>query len=166
MVRPGRQVATRSAVVRSSLRVLARVARGMSQREELRLGVPVVVAGAQVMCSFGMVPAVLAVLPVNRVMVDKRPAATIQDHMPMVNIPTFGMCNSLANPVVTAATTAALGVLTPMPCVPATVSPWMPGAMRATAGKLPLLTASSQCNCMWGGLITVAYAGQATTTTS
>ena len=130
------------------------------------MGSPVVVAGAQLMCTFGMVPATLAVLPVNRVMVAKRPAATIQDHMPMVNIPTFGMCTSLANPVVAAATTAALGVLTPMPCVPATVSPWLPGAMRATAGHQPLLTATCQCNCIWGGLITVAFAGQATTTST
>ena len=130
------------------------------------MGSPVVVAGAQLMCTFGAVPAVLSVLPVNRVMVEKRPCATIQDHAPMVNIPTFGMCSSIANPVVAAATTAALGVLTPMPCVPATVAPWMPGAIRATAGHMPLLTASSQCNCIWGGLLTVAFAGQVSTTSS
>lgn len=130
------------------------------------MGSPVVTAGAQLLCTFGVAPATMVVLPVNRVLVGKQPAATVMDHVPMLNIPTFGMCSSMSNPMVIAATTAALGVLTPMPCLPATVSPWMPGAMRATAGKLPLLTASSQCNCIWGGLITVTAPTQYTTTTS
>ena len=45
------------------------------------------------MCSFGMAPSSLVVLPSNRV-----PDANIMDHIPMVNIMPFGMCMSLANP--------------------------------------------------------------------
>lgn len=128
------------------------------------MGSPVVVTGALMTCTFGAAPAPLSVLPTNRVVVSKRPAATIQDHVPMVNIPSFGMCSSIANPMVASATAAALGALTPMPCVPATPSPWLPGAMRSLVGRQPALTAQSQCNCMWGGLIRISVPGQFTAT--
>ncbi|WP_433964496.1 DUF4280 domain-containing protein [Tunturiibacter gelidiferens] len=81
--------------------------------------------GALLQCSFGAAPGPLSVLPVNRVLTGT-PAATIIDSAPLVNIPSFGMCSSPSNPVVIAATAAALGVLTPMPCVPATVPPGFP----------------------------------------
>ena len=69
--------------------------------------------GAMMMCTFGMAPSSLVVLPVNRVMTDQVPDANIMDHIPMVNIMPFGMCMSLANPIVAAATAAALGVSDP-----------------------------------------------------
>ena len=62
------------------------------------------------------------------VLTESKPAANINDHIPMVNILPFGMCQSLANPMVAAATAAALGVLTPMPCIPVTPAPWVPGS--------------------------------------
>ena len=37
-------------------------------------------------CSFGAAPSTLTVLPVNQVMTSSQPAATIMDHVPMVNI--------------------------------------------------------------------------------
>ncbi|RKG64195.1 DUF4280 domain-containing protein, partial [Corallococcus exercitus] len=71
-----------------------------------------VVMGAMLQCSFGVAPSSLMVLPANRVMATT-PAANIMDNKPLLNILPFGMCNSLANPMVAAATAAALGVLTP-----------------------------------------------------
>lgn len=120
-----------------------------------------VCAGALMTCSFGVAPAPLSVLPANRVLTGT-PAATIMDHAPMVNIPTFGMCSSTANPTVIAATAAALGVLTPMPCVPATVAPWVPGSPTVLIGNMPALNDSSKLTCMWGGMIQFSFPGQVT----
>ncbi|MFZ9811939.1 MAG: DUF4280 domain-containing protein, partial [Burkholderiaceae bacterium] len=90
------------------------------------------------------------------------PAANIMDHIPMLNIPPFGMCQSLANPTVAAATAAALGVLTPMPCIPATPAPWIPGSPTVTLGGMPALQDSSKLNCLWAGVISVSQPGQQT----
>ena len=81
------------------------------------------------------------------------PAATIDQFLPMVNIPPFGMCQSMANPQVAAATAAAMGALTPMPCIPNVIAPWVPPAISTFASALPLATVSSKCVCMWGGMI-------------
>src|SRR6516162_5891547 len=95
--------------------------------------------GATLQCSMGMAPSSLVVLPVNRVTTGQQPDANIMDHVPMVNIMPFGMCMSLANPEVASATAAALGVLTPMPCIPNTPSPWVPGAVTVLLGNQPTL---------------------------
>lgn len=124
---------------------------------------PLVVAGAQMQCSFGVAPSVLAVLPANRTNAGGPPAATIMDHKPMVNILPFGMCSSLANPSVASATSAALGVLTPMPCIPVTSSPWVPGSPTVLIGNQPALNASSKCMCNWAGVISITNPGQQTT---
>ncbi|HWI79813.1 MAG TPA: DUF4280 domain-containing protein [Ramlibacter sp.] len=120
-----------------------------------------VCAGANLQCSFGVAPSALAVLPVNRVMTGA-PAANIMDHVPMVNVMPFGMCNSPANPMVAAATAAALGVLTPMPCIPATAAPWMPGAPTVMLANMPALNSDSKLMCNWGGVIQVLVPGQFT----
>ena len=78
-----------------------------------------VVQTATCTCSFGAAPAVLTVTSQQTVSICKMPAATIQDGAVLSNVPTFGMCSNLANPTVASATAAAMGVLTPMPCVPA-----------------------------------------------
>ena len=118
--------------------------------------------GALLQCSFGVAPATLTVLPVNRVNAEGPPAATIQDHEPLVNIGSFGMCMSLANPTVAAATAAALGVLTPMPCIPNTPAPWVPGAPTVLLANMPTLDDTCQLMCMWGGVITFTNAGEET----
>ena len=118
--------------------------------------------GANMMCTFGMAPSSLVVLPVNRVMTSEVPDANIMDHIPMVNIMPFGMCMSPSNPTVAAATAAALGVLTPMPCIPATTTPWTPGASNVLLGNMPTLDNVSELMCMWGGVITFVTPGEMT----
>jgi len=118
--------------------------------------------GANMMCTFGMAPSSLVVLPVNRVMTSEVPDANIMDHIPMVNIMPFGMCMSPSNPTVAAATAAALGVLTPMPCIPATTEPWTPGASNVLLGNMPTLDNVSELICMWGGVITFVTPGEMT----
>jgi len=123
---------------------------------------PAVVDGAMTMCSFGAAPATLGVLPISRVMASARPAATVMDHVAFVNIRPFGLCMSLANPSVAAATAAALGVLTPMPCAPVTPGPWVPGIPTTLIGGKPALSQASICQCAYGGVITISMAGQVT----
>lgn len=120
-----------------------------------------VCAGAIMQCSFGAAPSTLNVLPTNRTLTGT-PAATIMDFAPIVNVPPFGMCSSPSNPMVIAATAAALGVLTPMPCVPMTVAPWVTGAPTILIGNMPALNDSSKLMCAWAGSIQFSFAGQAT----
>jgi len=118
--------------------------------------------GAMMMCTFGVAPSSLVVLPTNKVLTNMVPDANIMDYIPMVNIMPFGMCMSPTNPAVAAATAAALGVLTPMPCIPATTAPWVPGAVTDLLGNFPALDNVSQLMCMWGGVITFTSPGEMT----
>jgi hypothetical protein len=122
-----------------------------------------VVMGAMMTCPFGTGPSTLVVTPTPMVNVSKVPAATIMDFAPIANIPPFIMCITPSNPTVAAATAAALGVLTPMPCVPVT-TPWVPGVPTVTLGKMPALDNTCTCNCSWGGVITITSPGQVQTT--
>ena len=132
-------------------------------RSPYRLGMGnEVVTGAMMTCSFGVAPSALNVLPTSKTTANKMPAANIMDNKPFVNIPPFGMCTSIANPAVAAATAAALGVLTPMPCTPVTVAPWAPGSPTVTIANMPALNDSSMCNCSFGGVIQISFAGQLT----
>jgi hypothetical protein len=118
--------------------------------------------GAMMQCSFGVAPSSLVVLPTNKVFTDVVPDANIMDHIPMVNIMPFGMCMSPANPAVAAATAAALGVLTPMPCIPNTPAPWVPGAPNVLLGNFPTLDNTSMLMCMWAGVIEFVTPGEFT----
>lgn len=115
--------------------------------------------GAMMQCSFGVAPSSLMVLPVNRVL-QSLPMANIMDNKPFVNVLPFGMCTSMANPMVAAATAAALGVLTPMPCIPATAAPWVPGMPTILIGNMPALDMNSKCMCSYGGVISIVSPGQ------
>ncbi len=118
-----------------------------------------VALSAQCQCSFGNIPAVLIPTSAPNILVENKFAAVIMDNKPMVNIPSFGMCSSLANPTVASATTAALGVLTPMPCVPVIAAPWAPGQPKVLIKNKPALTGTSKCMCNWGGIITITNPG-------
>jgi hypothetical protein len=118
--------------------------------------------GAQMMCTFGMAPSELVVLPVNKTLTNMVPDANIMDHVPMENIMPFGMCMSIANPEVASATAAALGVLTPMPCIPNTPAPWITGAPTVLLANMPTLDNVSQLMCIWAGVITFVTPGEFT----
>ncbi len=122
-----------------------------------------VVNGAQLACTFGSSPSSLTVLPLKRTVIANQPKASVQDYVPTLNIMPFGMCMSPSNPQVATATSAALGVLTPQPCIPATSSPWTPGALTVELANQVALDNVSMCNCMWGGVISITDPGQETT---
>jgi len=117
--------------------------------------------GAMLQCSFGAAPSTLAVLPANAVLT-ATPDANIMDNKPMVNIMPFGMCSSMANPTVAAATAAAFGALTPMPCVPVIPAPWAPGSPTVLIANMPALNNSSKLMCAYGGVIQITNPGQTT----
>jgi hypothetical protein len=121
-----------------------------------------VASGAMMTCSFGAAPGTLTVLPAGRVNADGVPMANIMDHKPNVNIAPFGMCMSMANPQVSAATAAAQGVLTPQPCIPMTQTPWTPGSPMVLVAGQPALNNSCTCNCLWAGVITISNPGART----
>lgn len=89
-----------------------------------------------------------------------QPQANISDHVPMRNIAPFGRCHTTAYPATGAATAAAHGKLTPMPCVPNTPFPWMSGKNDVILKGQPALLKSSTCKCVWGGTITITFDGQ------
>jgi hypothetical protein len=121
-----------------------------------------VCSGALLQCSFGAAPSNYQVVPANRVTTSNMAAATIMDNITMGNIQPFGMCSSLANPQVAAATTAAPGVLTPQPCLPVIPAPWIVGSPTVLIGNKPALNDTSTLMCAWAGVIQIKMPGQMT----
>ena len=117
---------------------------------------------AQLKCSMGKAPSKLMVPVPHMALTDNKMAANIMDHVPMMNIMPFGLCDSTANPSVITATAAAQGVHTPMPCIPVTPAPWVTGSPTVMLDNQPALNKSSTLACMWAGTITIEDEGQAT----
>jgi hypothetical protein len=115
---------------------------------------------AQLRCSMGVASSQLVVTPINRTLINDHYAANIMDHIPLTNIMPFGMCACPANPTVIAATAAAGGVPTPMPCIPATSSPWQAGALNVLLNEPRWLDNTSTCTCDWGGVVAIVDPGQ------
>ena len=123
--------------------------------------------GCMLSCSFGVAPSafIATEMPGKPTLMEVLATATIFEIVPVENIPPFGVCSSLANPTVASATAAAMGALTPMPCVPVIVAPWAPPSAILSANKLPLATVESKCECAWGGVISVATPAEFIATT-
>lgn len=120
-----------------------------------------VVTGAGCQCSFGTIPCTLQVTSQLTCMADGLPAATVQDMQPGINLSGFGMCTSLVNPAVAAATAAAFGVLTPQPCTMAPAGPWSASNPKVLAGGIPCLGSDAALICALGaGNIRVVLPGQ------
>jgi hypothetical protein len=120
-----------------------------------------VVTGAMLQCTMGAAPATFT--GTGLTVQGGTPAGVITD-ISMASIPTFGVCMSPANPQVAAATSAAMGVLTPQPCIPVIASPWAPGSLKVTISEVPALDSSSTCMCTWAGMVSVSSPGQMSVT--
>lgn len=121
----------------------------------------IVTGSAVLKCPFSEAPCNLKVTSQTGLMAEGKPVATIQDCQPGVNIPSFGMCRSMANPQVAAATAAALGVLTPQPCSMAPMGTWSMTRPGVMAGGKPVLTSEAGLLCIAGmGNISIKFAGQ------
>lgn len=124
------------------------------------MGIPVV-AGATCTCTMGTAPGQIKPTCQASVRMGGKPVATIADAAPLSNVSACGMCTSLMNPAVASATAAALGTLTPQPCVPAPMGVWVcPGSVRV--GGKPVLTSEGTLSCSYGGTISVMNPGQST----
>jgi hypothetical protein len=117
--------------------------------------------GAEVECTFGDAPGVFSASSEN--VAATTPSGVITD-VEEENITPFGMCSAPTNPEVAAATAAAFGTLTPVPCVPV-LTPWTPGAVGVTINGIAALDDECECMCAWAGVITVSDPGQERVTT-
>lgn len=122
------------------------------------MGLPVV-TGASILCTMGLAPGQLTVTSQFKVMLGGAMAATIQDVSPLINVGACGMCTSLANPTVASATAAALGVLTPMPCIPSPAGAWL-CFNTPLIGGIPSLANDGKLMCAYGGSISILSPGQ------
>lgn len=119
----------------------------------------IVTTGATLSCSFGTAPSTLNATSQTKCIVAGKPVATIKDTS-QANIAPFGMCTSLANPQVAAATAAALGVLTPQPCMVTAAGTWLSSTKCIVSG-IPCLSSDARLICAMGaGNITVVMPGQ------
>lgn len=125
-----------------------------------------VTSQATIKCSCGDKCAKLTVYPDRTVFLTEKPMANISDHVSMYNIAPLGKCHTTAYPPTGSATAANHGHLTPMPCVPGTVSEWVNGKSDYIVKGKPALLKTSYCRCQWGGVITITDDGQVDTETS
>ncbi|MBR5578965.1 MAG: DUF4280 domain-containing protein [Lachnospiraceae bacterium] len=118
-----------------------------------------ITGGAVCTCTFGTAPGNLNVTSQITCLAEGRPSATIQDCTP-ANITPFGMCTTMSNPQVAAATAAAMGVLTPQPCTLVAAGGWIPTKPNVIIGGKPCLTSDSKLMCSYGGCISITLPGQ------
>lgn len=105
-------------------------------------------------CSMGLAPCPLTVLPNGICVISLAfTIASIINGMPMINIKPYGLCKSPANPAVAAIIASSFGSVTQGPCIPLTVTPWMPLFPTILVAGSPILVSNSILICSWGGVI-------------
>jgi hypothetical protein len=106
-----------------------------------------VVQGATLVCTCGGTPSPLVVTSQSTVKISDKPAATVADHIPMVNVAPFGACQKGG------------------PCVPAFAAPWVPGSTSTVkiGGRLALLSTDKLICTAFPGVITIQDPGQTST---
>jgi len=107
--------------------------------------------GAGLMCSVGAAPGRLSFADPSR------SSATVKDCAPHQNVLPFGMCMSMANPMVQAGIAASQGVMTPCACMPVITGQWSPSLPIENLGKppAPAIDTGSILHCAWGGIIRI-----------
>ena len=118
-----------------------------------------VCTGAVLHCTQGTSNSSLSAMP-KCVSLCNEDQANITDHISMVNVKPFGRCRSLTYPPTASATAAHYGHLTPMPCVPGTITNWTAVDPDSQVGGQPALLDTAKLRCIYGGEITVVNPGQ------
>ena len=118
--------------------------------------------GASMMCTFGMAPSSLVVLPTNKVLTNMMPDANIMDHIPMVNIMPFGMCMSPSNPSVGRRHRRGAGCAHSHALHSGNPRAVDSGRDHRPDRQLPGVDNASQLMCTWGGVITFVTPGEFT----
>lgn len=124
-------------------------------------GIPYVTQNAILRCPFGLMTSILNVVDPTRASIGKNKMAVQSDKLPLVNIPVFGMCTSIVNPAVQAATFAAMGTLTPAACpgVKAMMG-WSPPPSNVLNATSRYLLQTCTLLCAFGGNIHIVHSGQ------
>lgn len=110
---------------------------------------------AMLICTMGIAPSSLTVLPDKMVQTENKPMATIMDNKPYVNIAPFVLCSSPASPTF-------IKPNTPGPCVPNFPAPWTPGKTDVLVGNNPALTQQCSLTCAYGGNVKIVVPGELT----
>ena len=112
-------------------------------------------SGTNIKCSHAIpMPCTFQATPGRTVILEGTPMGNIGDFQPTVCIPPTGQCSSMLNPIVASATSAAMGVLTPQLCLPATVAPWIAGKPNVLVEGKPALLSTDMLMCTYSGTIT------------
>ena len=114
--------------------------------------------GAMLKCTFGQIPSTLMVTNPLRPMIQNKPKATIMDYAPIGIVMPLVMCTTMSKPNAASATGAAMGTLTPMPCIPVPVGPWAPGGKQLIT-NMPALLDNCKLMCAYGGSISINMPG-------
>jgi hypothetical protein len=112
--------------------------------------------GAMLMCTMGLAPSTLTVLPVDMVNAEGKPMATIMDNKPFINVAPFALCSSPICPTFIKPP----GI--PGPCVPNFPAPWITGKPDVQVGNKPALTNQCSLMCTYGGNIKIMFPGEVT----
>ena len=129
-------------------------------------GMPITTCNASLQCSSGTLFTKMIVDPIKRVSIGGNPVANVLDFKPLYNIPGFGLCWNLMNPVVFAQTMTNLALTGKFVIIPTACSatmfptPWVPPVPTVNVGKSPILKQGYTSSC-WGlGSIQIVHCGQ------
>ena len=116
--------------------------------------------GAKLKCSFGNKSVDMMVLPLNKTITAMfKPLANKMDFIPALNVPSFGLCLSPANPL-NWKMAGPVPVFVPSTCIPVAFSPWNPVAKKTKIGGQPAMLETSKTTCAFAGSIKVDDPGQ------